>query len=79
MKKQQRTDPVIVIEWNCETASDTLPNSGDGLSKEDLRNLARALGRMAAQRDLAILREDRARSIPNSDVNPGKIPAKALT
>ena len=29
MKKQPRTDPVIVIEWNCDTVPDAILAGGD--------------------------------------------------
>ena len=57
MKKQ--TEPGIVIEWNGRDGATTL----DSIDKEQLRELARILGRIAARRDLARLRKDRAQSV----------------
>ena len=56
MKKQ--TEPGIVIEWNGRDGATTL----DSVDKEQLRELARILGRIAARRDLARLRKDGALS-----------------
>ena len=78
MKKLQIADPVIVVEWNGVTADGAVHFTDEHLSKDDLLALARALGRMAARRDLAKAREDRARSATTSDVMPGKMPTKAL-
>ena len=78
MKKLQIADPVIVVEWNGVTADGAVDISGEHLSKDDLLALARALGRMAARRDLAKAREDRARSATTSDVMPVKTPTTTL-
>ena len=78
MKKLEIADPVIVVEWNGVTADGAVDHTGDHLSKDDLLALARALGRMAARRDLAKAREDRARSATTSDVMPTKMPTKTL-
>ena len=78
MKKLQIADPVIVVEWNGVTADGAVDLTCDHLSKDDLLALARALGRMAARRDLAKAREDRARSATTSDVMPVKMPTKTL-
>jgi hypothetical protein len=48
MKKQSQTNMVVVIEWNGEGG-----NTIAHLRQEDLLNLARALGRLAARRELA--------------------------
>ena len=56
MKKQ--TEPRIVIEWNGRDGATTL----ESVDKEQLRELARILGRIAARRDLARLRKDGALS-----------------
>ena len=47
MKKQQRTGIDFVVEWNCEASGNVRSDPGENLSRDDLRNLARALGRMA--------------------------------
>lgn len=60
MRKQ--TEPVIVIEWNGRDGATTL----DSVDKEQLRKLARILGRIAARRDLAQMRKDRALSSPHA-------------
>ena len=78
MKKLQIADPVIVVEWNGVAADGAVDISGEHLSKDDLLALARALGRMAARRDLAKAREDRAGSATSSDVMPAKMPKTAL-
>ena len=77
MKKLQNPDPVIVVEWN-HAAGDGIEHDACCLSKADLLALARALGRMAARRDLAKAREDRGRSATTSDVMPAKMPTKTL-
>ena len=56
MKRQ--TEPGIVIEWNGADGATTL----DSIDKEQLRELARILGRIAARRDLAQALKDRALS-----------------
>lgn len=58
MRKQ--TGPRIIIEWNGRDGGTTL----ESVDKEQLRELARMLGRIAARRDLAQLRKDRALSQP---------------
>ena len=78
MKKLQHAEPVIVVEWNGVAADGAVDISGEHLSKDDLLALARALGRMAARRDLAKAREDRPRSTTTSDVMPAKMPTKTL-
>ena len=50
MKKLSQTNAVVVVEWNGEGG-----NTIAHLRKDDLLNLARALGRFAAQRELARL------------------------
>ena len=54
MRKQ--TEPDIIIEWNGLNGGTTI----DSVDKEQLRELARILGRIAARRDLAQARKDRA-------------------
>jgi hypothetical protein len=54
MRKQ--TEPRIVIEWNGRDGATTL----ESVDKEQLRELACILGRIAARRDLAQARKDRA-------------------
>ena len=78
MKKQQQTGIDFVVEWNCKASRDVGSDPGEHLSKEDLLTLARALGRMAARRDLVKAREDRARSATTPDVMPAKMPTKTL-
>ena len=60
MRKQ--TEPDIVIEWNGRDGATTL----ESVDKEQLRELARILGRIAARRDLAQAHKDRALSQPRS-------------
>ena len=50
MKKQSQTNTVVVIEWNGDGG-----NTIAHLRQEHLLNLARALGRLAARRELARL------------------------
>ena len=78
MKKQQRTGIDFVVEWNCEASGNFRPETGEKLSRDDLRNLARALGRMAARRDISLVRQDRDRSVPISDVKLSIVPPKSL-
>lgn len=77
MKKQQIAEPIIAVEWNCAAVDDSACDELQ-LSKSDLLALARALGRMAAKRELARARDQRARSATTSDQIPGKVPAKVL-
>ncbi len=60
MKKQ--TEPEIVIEWNGLDGATTLGS----VDKEQLRELARILGRIAARRDLAQARKDLTLSKPRA-------------
>ena len=53
MKQVAGSEPVIVIEWNGEASGNQSPLDARHLSKDDLLNLARALGRLQARRDLA--------------------------
>ena len=53
MKQVAGSEPVIVIEWNGHPAGQQATLDARHLSKDDLRNLARALGRLQARRDLA--------------------------
>ena len=62
MKTNARNGTDVVIKWNAEGGR--LEN----IKEEDWLNLARALGRLAARRDLAQLQKDRARSKPSADV-----------
>ena len=70
-------DPSIVVEWNCGTAGSARTAGGD-FRKEELVSLARALGRLAARRDLALAHEDRAPMVTNSNEMPGSLPANSL-
>jgi hypothetical protein len=56
MRKRSQNCAVVAIEWNTEDGRI------EGLPEEDLLALARALGRLAARRDLARLQRDRAQS-----------------
>jgi hypothetical protein len=76
MKKQQQSQPAIVIEWNSDAGA--AQNSIDGLPESDLLQLARALGRMAARRDLAAARENQARLATTSDPTAVMVSTKAL-
>ena len=72
MKRQDQSSTDIAVAWNpAGTDGGALP-IGD-----DLRKLARALGRLAARRELARLRESAVRSCPSSDDNFAKMPKKA--
>jgi hypothetical protein len=62
MKTKSHNGTVVVIDWNAEGGR--LEN----IKEEDWLNLARALGRLAARRDLAQIQKDRARSKPRADV-----------
>lgn len=74
--KKQRTEPTIVIEWNRDPVAG---QAGEcvGLSEDGLLALARALGRLAARRDLAAARQKRADTATTSDAVSGKVLAKA--
>ncbi|MBX9682991.1 MAG: hypothetical protein K2X41_04305 [Hyphomicrobium sp.] len=60
MRKRSQSNVVVTIEWNAEDGRI------ENLPEEDLLALARALGRLAARRDLAQLQRDRAMSQPRS-------------
>ncbi len=62
MKTNAQNGTDVVIEWNAEGGR--LEN----IKEEEWLNLARALGRLAARRDLARIQKDRARSKPRADV-----------
>lgn len=53
MKQVASSEPVIVIEWNGRAPSDQSILDARHLSKGELLNLARALGRLQARRELA--------------------------
>ena len=53
MKQVAGSEPVIVIEWNGHAPGQQSVPDAHQLSKDDLLNLARALGRLQARRDLA--------------------------
>lgn len=63
MRKRSQSNVVVAIEWNAEGGRI------ENLPEDDLLALARALGRLAARRDLALAMRDRARSSPQADVN----------
>ena len=80
MRKRSQSNVVVTIEWNAEGGRI------ENLPEEYLLALARALGRLAARRDLAQAMRDRARSTPRADVDvrqdgnePAKSGAKALS
>ena len=70
MKKLQQVNPAIVVEWNSVAVGYAIEHGNGHLSEDDLRSLAQALGRIAARRDLALAREDRARLATTSEVMP---------
>lgn len=53
MKQVAISEPVIVIEWNGHGPGQQSAQDVRHLSKDDVLNLARALGRLQARRDLA--------------------------
>lgn len=53
MKQVARSEPFIVIEWNGLGPGQQSAPDLRHLSKDDVLNLARALGRLQARRDLA--------------------------
>ena len=53
MKQLAGSKPVVVIEWNGHAHGQQSALDASHLSKDDLLNLARALGRLQARRDLA--------------------------
>ncbi len=56
MRKRSRCSTVVTIEWDAEGGYI------ENLPEEELLALARALGRLAARRDLARMQKDRAPS-----------------
>jgi hypothetical protein len=80
MRKRSQSNVVVTIEWNAEGGRI------ENLPEEDLLALARALGRLAARRDLAQAMRVRAKSTPRADVDvqqdgaePANSRAKALS
>ena len=80
MRKRSQSNVVVTSEWNAEGGR--LEN----LPEEELLALARALGRLAARRDLAQAMRDRAMSTPRVEVDvlqdgaePATIKAKAFS
>ena len=72
MQQQKQSNTEIIVAWN--------PGGEDGGAlpiSDDLSTLARALGRLAARRELARLRESAARCCPSSDDKFAKMPKKA--
>lgn len=53
MKQVAGSKPVIVVEWNGHAPGQQSTLDARHVSKDDLLNLARALGRLQARRDLA--------------------------
>jgi len=53
MKKLSPSELEIVIEWRCTCDDQAACRGNDSVSREGVRELARALGRLAAQRDRA--------------------------
>jgi len=53
MKQVAGSEPVIVIEWNGHEPGEPSTLDVHHLSKDGLLNLARALGRLQARRDVA--------------------------
>ena len=56
MKKPSTSEPDIVIEWRCARAGDAANFGMSELAREEVIHLARALGRLAARRDLEAAR-----------------------
>ena len=52
MKKPPTSESDIVIEWRCARADDAANFRSCELVREEVIHLARALGRLAARRDL---------------------------
>lgn len=80
MRKRSQSNVVVTIEWNAEGGRI------ENLPEEDMLSLARALGRLAARRDLAQVQRDRAMSAPRADADaqqrsaePAQSRAKALS
>ena len=73
MKQQEQSKPEIAVAWNPDGVDGGVLPIGD-----ELRELARALGRIAARRELARLRENSAGSCPSSDDKFAMMPKKAL-
>ena len=70
MRKRSRCSTVVTIDWNAEGGC------VENLPEEELLELARALGRLAARRDLARMQRDRAKSQPCSEVDAGPCDAE---
>lgn len=72
MRKRSHSNAVVTIEWNAEGGRI------ENLPEEDLLALARALGRLAARRDLAHLQRDRAMSQPYPEVDTQRVEPEHL-
>ncbi|WP_287389588.1 hypothetical protein [Ralstonia sp.] len=53
MKQLTGSEPVIIIEWDGHALGEQSTLDARHVSKDELLNLARALGRLQARRDLA--------------------------
>ncbi len=73
MKKRSTPASVIVIEWHGQTIDGHVRHN-----TAELEELARALGRLAARRDLAAARAACSGTCPGSDEKISKMPARVL-
>ena len=72
MKQHNQSNTEITVAWNPDGVDGGVLPIGD-----ELRELASALGRIAARRELTRLRENSAGSCPSSDDKFAKMPKKA--
>ena len=77
MKKHSRTEPVIDIEWSGAPMVDGADSEIPFLAQEELIEIARALGRLAAKRDRARMAAQTSSDRLSSDAINAKMRAKA--
>lgn len=74
MQKLTIHNPVVVVEWR--SASDGTACGSQQLAKDDLLAIASALGRLAARRDLARLKQEVVAARLSSDQNGATMSTK---
>lgn len=67
MRKRADQSPVIVVEWRSASGGGADGSGGQQLAGDDMLAIARALGRLAARRDIARAKRDVAAKRLRSD------------
>lgn len=76
MRKLVDQSPVIVVEWRSASDGAADGSGGQHIGKEDLLAIARALGRLAARRDIARTKQVVAAARLSSDENGATMTVK---